>query len=52
MESLSEKPLVMIMQTGKYWVSDYLSLFLWGVSTNAENNPFSLLSFSRWRGRR
>ena len=33
MESLSGKPFIMMMQTGKYWVSDYLSLFLWGVST-------------------
>ncbi len=27
MESLSGKPSVVVMQTGKNWVSDYLSLF-------------------------
>ena len=32
MESLSGKPFVMMMQTGKNWVSDYLSLFLRGIS--------------------
>ncbi len=31
MESLSRKPFVMMMQTGKYWVNDYLSLFLWHI---------------------
>jgi len=86
-----------MMQTEKYWVSDYLSLLLRDISTwyflsnslmwpfliivsdifnqdipdssfsikrmyqseahfivlrTKENNPFFLLSFSRWRGRR
>ena len=32
MESLSGKPLVMVVQPGQYWVSDYLSLFLRDIS--------------------
>ena len=31
MESLSRKPFAMMMQTGKYWVTDNLSLFLRGI---------------------
>ncbi|MBA7538268.1 hypothetical protein ES705_30543 [subsurface metagenome] len=32
MESLSGKPLVMVMQPRQYWVSDNISLFLRGIS--------------------
>ncbi len=32
MESLSGKPLIMVVQSGKYWVSDNIFLFLRGIS--------------------
>ena len=32
MESLSGKPLVMVVQPRQYWVSDNISSFLWGIS--------------------
>ncbi len=32
MESLSGKPFLMMVQSRQYWIADYSSLFLWGVS--------------------